>query len=42
MEEEIVKKIAKKYNKKEEVIYILLIINDYNVDLIKCFFELMQ
>lgn len=42
MEKDIVKNLAKEYNKKEEVIYILLIINDYNVDLIRCFFELMQ
>lgn len=42
MEKDIVKKIAKKYNKKEDVIHILLVTNNYDVELIKRFLEVMQ
>lgn len=42
MEKDIVKKLAKKYNKKEDVIYTLLVTNNYDAELIKRFFEVMQ
>ena len=42
MEKDIAKKLARKYNKKEDVIHILLVTNNYNIELIKRFFEVMQ
>lgn len=42
MEKDIAKKLARKYNKREALIHILLVTNNYNIELIKRFFEVMQ